>query len=316
MTRFHTSLILASCLALGACGSSDDDQSPQQSLAGTPIDFSSETESQEIGVLEQGDLVGMTVINELTGQASTVNAQFVVDANGLLVGVNAITYPATGSAISIFAYAPYRADWDNLTDTYRTVAVPTNQQLYEQYHSADFIIGLPEGGNPVMRTDVKLVFSHAFAQVNLELTDPTAATSLSSASVLIGPVSTTAFVNPRTGEVSAVASETGMVTPYPTLSSHYTSAAHVATKADTRSDRRETYSAIVVPQTLGQGSPFLEVATASRTYKFALPEEVTWQSGMTYDYSVEVTANGINLVSTSISKWTEGLGDDLYLEEE
>jgi hypothetical protein len=311
-----------SCLVAGACQSSPDDETtPSVTLAGTPVDFTSETENEEIGVLGQGDVVGMTVINELTGEVTTVNAQFVVDANGLLVGVNNITFPSTGAAISIFAYSPYQEDWDDLTDEgYRTFELPTDQLLYEQYHSADFIVGLPEGGNPVTRSDVKIIFSHAFAQVNLELTDPDAATSLSTASVGIGPLATSAYVNPRTGEVTAIPTETCTVTPYPTLSSHYSESGDAVRRtpelAVTRSDRRETYSAIVIPQQLGQGAPFLEVRTASRTFKFALPEDVDWQSGMSYDYGVEITADGINLVSTGISKWTEGTGGNLELEED
>jgi hypothetical protein len=37
---------------------------------------------------------------------------------------------------------------------------------------------------------------------------------------------------------------------------------------------------------------------------------------MSYDYGVEITADGINLVSTGISKWTEGTGGNLELEED
>ena len=141
--------------------------------------------------------------------------------------------------------------------------------------------------------------------MNLELTDPTEEVGLSTASVGIGPVYTTAFVNPRTGDVTAIESVTGTVTPYATLSSH-----------STRSDRRETYSAILIPQTLKQGAPFLEVTTRERTYRFTLPEDTRWDSGMTYNYAVEITANGITIVSLSISKWTTESGEDIYLEEE
>ncbi len=308
MTRIQAYILLSCGLTLGACSSSDDkdeELTPSESVAGQTVDFSTETDDEEIGVLDQGDIVGMTVINELTGEAETVNAQFVVDANGLLVGVNNITFPENGAPISIFAYSPYREDWNDATDGYRSIDLPTNQLLYEQYHNADLIVGLPEGGNPVTQTSVKIVFSHAFAQVNLEVTDPNAATNLSAADVQLGPVSTSAFVNQRTGEVTSLASQTDYVTPYPTLSSH-----------QTRSDRRETYSAIVVPQQKGQGDPFLIVTTATRTFKFTLPEAVEWQSGMTYDYQVEISANGITLVSSSISKWTEGTGGNLELEED
>ena len=165
MRRNPTLLILTCCLAWSACHSSDDEGvTPPHELAGKELSFTSQTESEEIGVLEPGDAVGITVINELTGQTTTVNAQYIVDASGRLVGVENITFPDNGASISLFAYAPYREDWDNLTDdSYRIVEVPTMQELYEQYHAADLIIGLPEGGNPVTRTDVKMIFSHAFS---------------------------------------------------------------------------------------------------------------------------------------------------------
>lgn len=307
MTRIPFSLLLSCSLMLGACHSSDDDDTPLP-LPGSEVQFTQYTESQQIGALGEGDEVGMTVINELTGTATTLNARFIVDENGQLIGVESIKFPENGAAISIFAYSPYREDWNNLTDTYRTIEVPTDQSLYELYHSADFIIGLPEGGNPVTTTDVRLVFTHAFAQVNLELTDPTEKVSLSTAEVELGPIATSAFVNPRTGEVSAIEASTGTVTPYPTLSSH-------AAQANTRSDRRETYSAIVVPQAMTQGTPFLEVRTGGRTYNFSVPDHVEWQSGMTYDYAVEITSNGLSLTSTSISKWTDqDDADNLYLD--
>jgi hypothetical protein len=287
-----------------ACGSDDPQQTATQIPAGTALQLSSLSSSAEGSTtdINQGDLVGITLWDDATGTTYTLNQKLVATDGGRLMGEEDITMPAGATSLSIFAYVPYREEWSSNV-SYRRVEVSSDQSTYDEYHNSDLLIGLPEGGNPVQSPNVKLTFSHVMSRINIELTDPTEKVGLSAAAVKITDVLTSAFVNPYTGEVTTIEGQKGSVLTYRTLNS-----------SRTRSDRRETMSAIIPSQTIEAGASFIEINVNSTKYKFGLPETLYVAQGADYNYSLELTGDVITLVSSSVSAWQGNTETDVYAD--
>lgn len=74
--------------------------------------------------------------------------------------------------------------------------------------------------------------------------------------------------------------------------------------------------AIIVPQTINSGTPFICVQTSESTFTYNLVNNTTFESGKKYKYIVTVRETGLE-VDSNINDWTEGVGDDDgYAEED
>jgi hypothetical protein len=297
-------LTFAICaLATASCSNSDNDELTPSQMAGSKLSFVSVLEDSESGTLAQGDLVGLTMWDGASSTTYSLNERLVAAENGALVGENDIVYPAAASSLSLFAYMPFRQDW-NSNVSYRRVEVYADQSSYENYHASDFLIGRPVAGNPITSTTVKLKFEHVMSRINIELTDPSEGVGLSAAAVKITNVLTSAFVNPYTGEVSTIEGQTGSVLTYRTLG------------AKTRSDRRETLSAIIPAQTIEAGSSFVEININATKYTFVLPDMLNVGYSSDYNYSLELSGDMLKLVSSSVTPWTSGGNTDVYIDND
>ncbi len=302
--KLHNHIMtLALCTAITACGDSDKEQLTPSQMAGRTLDFTAMLSNSTTENLDQGDQVGITMWDEVNGTTYTLNQKLVATENGTLVGEESVIYPTSAQSLSVFAYMPYRSDW-NSNVNYRRVEVYADQSSYENYHASDFLIGQPVGGNPITSTSVKLNFEHVMSRINIELTDPTEGVGLATAAVKITNVLTSAFVNPYTGEVSTIEGERGSVLTYRTLG------------AKTRSNRRETMSAIIPAQTIEAGESFIEINLNATKYKFVLPDQLIVGNSSDYNYSLELSGGALKLVSSSVTKWNDGGDTDIYVDRD
>lgn len=303
--RFHRPLLTLSLCALTlACGSSDD--SSTSPLAGSSLSLNTVTAATDatgVSTIRQGDQVGITLWDGSNGETLCLNQQLAVGENGALVGTESVTIPSDATSVNLFAYIPYRSEWSTNVN-YRRVEVYADQSTYENYHASDLLIGTPVGGNPVRSTNVQLNFEHVMARINVELTDPTEQVGISEAAIRIINVLTAVFVNPYTGEVSTIEGQTGSILTYRTLGTDLT-----------RSNRRETKSAILPAQTITAGTPFIEIYISAKKYTFGIPETITLTQGAEYNYALVLNGDEVELLSTTVRDWNAQGTTDIYVDD-
>ena len=68
----------------------------------------------------------------------------------------------------------------------------------------------------------------------------------------------------------------------------------------------DTYEALVAPQTVAAGEPFIQVNLNGGTFYFRPKNEVVLEANSRYTYTVNVTAKGLELAGCTIGDWADG----------
>ena len=68
----------------------------------------------------------------------------------------------------------------------------------------------------------------------------------------------------------------------------------------------DTYEALVAPQTVAAGEPFIQVNLNGGTFYFRPQNSVELKPGSRYTYTVNVTAKGLELAGCTIGDWADG----------
>ena len=71
----------------------------------------------------------------------------------------------------------------------------------------------------------------------------------------------------------------------------------------------DTYEALVAPQTVAAGEPFIRVELGGGTFYFRPKEDVELEANSRYTYTVNVTAKGLELAGCTIGGWADGGGE-------
>ena len=71
-----------------------------------------------------------------------------------------------------------------------------------------------------------------------------------------------------------------------------------------------TFEALVLPQTVAAGNPFIRVELGGVTFTCTLQEEVVLEAGKRYTYTVSVNGRDLTLGECTIGDWADGGGED------
>src|SRR5574344_1530101 len=237
-----------------------------------------------------------------TGTAyAYINAPYTAGANGTLtVGDTKVYYTTDGSNVDIYAYAPYTYSYTgeniNTSLNFSVQADQTTDLTDGGYLKSDFIWASLE--NQGSSTTAKaLTFSHKLARISVTLSkeegSPITEDELKSAQIDILNTFLGSTVNLSTGVVTLVNTGNGVAE------------ATITAKAKTTTSALSA-AAIIIPQTVATGKPFIKITIGTTEYVYSIP--ATLETGMAfaggndYKYTITVSATGIK-VSSSINNW-------------
>lgn len=295
---------IAAALTFASCSSDEPELNSQQPKQANTISFTStvsKTRATSDGQATQLNVTYAKVgVFALTGETPATitngdNNQYTVEGNGTLTKVtNDIVWPEEGD-VTIYAYAPYDANWAGKYNQANTFTVKTDQSTEENYVASDLVYGVPTS-NPVAKTEeqVSLGFTHKLAKVNITIAKDNESTlDLSSASVTITNTKTSTTFNPSTGAV-------GTADENSVADITVVSALGDATTA----------CAIIVPQEVASGTALVKIVAGGKTFIAKLGANVNFQSGSSYNFTVnvgnvtaDVTEVTLTLGSSGITAW-------------
>ena len=239
----------------------------------------------------KGQLVGVTI----TGAKSEHNnIAWSVGDNGVLTNTSTPVYFGNNQAM-ITAYHPFNDEWNENKNYDFSVSI--DQSTNAEYLASDLLWATAASS----KTDkaVGLIFAHKLAKVNVTLTS-TDIKDLSDATISICGTNIATNFNPSTGELSAATANVQEI------------------KAGVTTEEAYTASAIVVPQTVANGTKFIKVVHGSKTFYYTLAANKELKSGYSHNYTLTVKEKELE-VKTELDKiidWTDEDGNIGDAEEE
>lgn len=163
-------------------------------------------------------------------------------------------------------------------------------------------------GNP---TIVNLTFRHLLSKIEVVLIEGQGnegfLTNISSLQVLNTRLKAGFTLDKATAADAIKVTESGDATPI---------SLDTDISASLTATNRILNEAIIVPQEITQDTPFIRVElTEGATFIYKMKNTTTFESGKKYLYTITVRETGLE-VTSSISDWIEGTGDDDGFAEE
>ncbi len=208
----------------------------------------------------EGQQVGVTITE---AESAHENVAWLVGKNGSLTNTGANVYWGATDVI-ITAYHPYCADW---TGSNHTFSVNTDQSTDEGYLNSD-LLWAKTTASPT-NNPVALKFTHKLSKINVTLIND-GNEDMSNATITICGTNISTGFNPDTGELYAVTESIADI------------------KASVTTESAYTASAIIVPQTMEQGTKFIKITLGDKDYHYTLPEEQVFESGQAYGFTIKV----------------------------
>lgn len=280
-------------LAMNACSNDDYDvsSSGDASEGGTSVTFEmgikslSRTSYSDYNGYNcefiEGDAVGVYVYDG-DGNAAYTNVQYVLGNDGTWTAADGsgITVKV-GSSYSFYAYYPYSAAAG--TDA-SNISFSVSSDQTGGYTGSDMLTASNSDVTISEGAKVELTYDHAFALVEVELSDLDADVE----SVTLKNVCRDATVNLMDGNVSLTGS-TGDVIMY-----------------DTAEDGGENYYRAIVPaQTIPANTSILIISTSDGDYRFTYDVDVPYVQGAYRKFSVNMNSRTLSVVGGSINGWKE-----------
>lgn len=234
------------------------------------------------------------------GELIADNAALTANGNGGFTG-DPIYYPADGSAVSIYAYAPYNADWNSSLNTDKTFIVSADQSAEKGFTDSDLLRGVPTNNSLEASNDaVPIIFKHKLTKLNINFDTSDSDVDLKGAEVSILNTALTTTFNVYSGAVGVAS---GDVTEIKVASFANDAASFTA-------------SAVIVPQTISANTELVRVtlANSSTVIEAKLNQEVTFESGKKYTYTVKLGGTSSDptaklIPGSSITEWEDGNKD-------
>lgn len=326
----------AALFALAACNNdenlpADDPNAPVEICLASGIEVQTRAAHNLDEALKEGETVHVWVDDAkdkqtvVTKENLCVNNIFTVEAGGGLSpdaaqGGETMYFPETGNNVNIYAIHGNLAeetDYTNFWGTAQTHTVEQDQRRSvttagEGYAVSDLVYAkstnVPRDGNP---TTVNLTFRHLLSKIEVVLIEGQGnegfLTGFSSLQVLNTRPTAGFTLDKATAADAIKVTESGDAAPI----SLDTDISASSTVTD-----RVLNEAIIVPQKITEGTPFIRVNLKDgATFIYKMKSTTIFENGKKYLYIITVRETGLE-VTSSISDWKEGIGDDDGVAEE
>ena len=224
-----------------------------------------------------GQEVGITITG---AKAAHKNVAWRVGEDGVLTNTGDPVFWANEDVV-ITAYHPYNSAW---TGTSHEFSVSTDQSDHANYRNSDLLWAMATSS--MTKTAIPLVFEHKLAKVNVTLRSEDI-DDLSGAVVSICGTNVATSFNPTTGSLSATATDVQEIKAGVTTSSAYTA------------------SAIVVPQTVANGTKFIKIVLGDKTFYYTLSTDKELRAGYSHNYSLTIKDMEVTAESDKITDWED-----------
>ena len=304
-------LAATAALSLSFASCSSNDEESMTPATPTPISLKNDidaytragTNVQPTQIVE-GSIIGVySFVHGATAVANTKNLQesygyinipYTAGATGTLTAGEKIYYPADGTNVDIYAYAPRKTQGNNITNIANTVldfSVYADQTADTSYVKSDLLWAQSTDPNGVAASinAQGLAFNHKLSKITVNLTGDGNITTkdLKAAIITITNTIRDAKMNISDGNVSITTSGLGEIIMKP-------------------SNNEISASAIIVPQTITKDTKFLTITIGTLDYFFSLPNDITFDSGKAYTFNITVSATQAKFSSVKIVDWLSG----------
>ena len=235
-----------------------------------------------------GQEVGITITG---AKAAHKNVAWRVGEDGMLTNTGDPVFWANEDVV-ITAYHPYNSAW---TGTSHEFSVSTDQSDNANYRNSDLLWAMTTSS--MTKNAIPLVFEHKLAKVNVTLRSEDI-DDLSGAVISICGTNVTTSFNPTTGSLSATATDVQEIKAGETTSSAYTA------------------SAIVVPQTVANGTKFIKIVLGDKTFYYTLSTDKELRAGYSHNYTLTIKDMEVTAESDKITDWEDDDNEgDLFPSE-
>ena len=268
---------ILSCIVLPSCGNENFDTTScleiklksciQPTSRGVDL-------NQQATELAEGQYVGVTILNALSEHN---HVKWMVGSEGVLENTGSNVQWGE-SSVTVYAYQPYQRDWSG-TNSWENFSVQTDQSTTVGYLDSDLLWSTQTAnfiGEPI-----ELVFSHKLSKINITISSDDIA-DLSNATIRVCHSNLAVQFNPQTGQLK----EASMV-----------SISDI--KASVTTAESKTASCIIVPQEIKQGTAFIQVDHADKTYQYKLKNDITFQEGKLYHFVLLIKDGKMNDVTAT-----------------
>lgn len=230
------------------------------------------------------------------------STRYVADGNGgfrIFGGDSPLSF-AAGSQLILYSY-PLKS----------ATGIQIDQSTDEGFMASDYMVGLPESGNPiaVSKDPITMCYSHALSKVVINLkVDDFADVYTNLISCEIADVYTS-FIDPNTSNYAALVQKPNIM-PWgnqvdvkvcgDTLLSTIT--------ANSNGNRYLKMAGIIVPCTYESGSSLIKVTCGNNlgqtTYNFRVSEKIDFESGKVYTFNL--SPRFVDITTSKVNNWTDG----------
>ena len=224
-----------------------------------------------------GQEVGITITG---AKAVHKNVAWRVGEDGVLTNTGDPVFWGNEDVV-ITAYHPYNSAW---TGTSHEFSASTDQSDNANYRNSDLLWAMATSS--MTKNAIPLVFEHKLAKVNVTLRSEDI-DDLSGAVVSICGTNVTTSFNPTTGSLSATSTDVQEIKAGETTSSAYTA------------------SAIVVPQTVANGTKFIKIVLGDKTFYYTLSTDKALRAGYSHNYTLTIKDMDVTAESDKITDWED-----------
>lgn len=308
-------LLTAAALMLGACSNDenlDNPNGPVELRLTSGLEVQTRAAHGLNTQLKNGEEVHVWVDDATTDQKLYTNNILAAGDQGALTGGITMYFPETRNNVDIYAI---HGNWGSTAltgfwGTEQTHSVAQDQrteQTTDGYAKSDLVYAksqdVKRGQNP---TTVNLTFTHLLSKVEVVLV-PGAGPPIINKVEILNTKLDAKFTPDKTKEnITVTVSGTEGENPIE-IDKALTSKGN-ATGTD--ESKKKLNEAIIVPQTLAKGTPFIRVTTnEGGELIYRLKEETTFALATKYRYTITANLTGLEVTAT-ITPWDQKTGDD------
>ena len=286
MKAIHNMLFAAAVLTLAACTGDELLDKPNAPGAQVELRLTSALEVQSRAAhgfdtqLKEGETVHVWVDDAATDESLYSSNTLTAGSGGTLTGGETMYFPATGNNASIYAIHGNFGNTDMVDfwgkeQTHTVAQDQRTGQGPDGYAQSDLVYckltDVSRNGNP---TSINLTFKHLLSKVEVVLVQGAGNPSITKVEILNTKLEAKFTPSKTDGTVTVTASGTEEENP-------------IVIDNDLNADNE----AVIVPQTLAEGTEFIRVTTdENKELIYKLPAEKTFEPGEKYRFTITVTA--------------------------
>lgn len=310
-------LLAAAALMLGACSNNenlDNPNGPVELRLTSGLEVQTRNSHNLDTRLKNGEEVHVWVDDATTDKELYADNTLTAGDQGALTGGITMYFPETGNNVDIYAI---HGNWGSTAltgfwGTELTHSVAQDQRTGQDtdgYAQSDLVYAkstdVSRAGNP---TTVNLIFTHLLSKVEVVLVRGEGYPNINKVEILNTKLDAK-FTPNRESEITATADGTidGTTLNAIEIDKDLTSGKNAAGDDESKKKLNE---AIIVPQTLAKGTPFIRVTTnEGGELIYRLKEETTFALATKYRYTITANLTGLEVTAT-ITPWNQKTGDD------